>query len=146
MADIREQLLAAFQVEYREHVDAIRAALKRMAAGEDVQLREVFRRAHSLKGAARAVDLPDIESAAHTMEERFAGSMETGGRLGAGDQQQLNALLDVIERAASAVYGAPRAETASPAQETTSEFVRVDAGQVRKLAGSMHELSANLDL
>jgi two-component system chemotaxis sensor kinase CheA len=52
MADIREQLLAAFEVEYREHVDAIRAALEQVRAGQAVNMREAFRRAHSLKGAS----------------------------------------------------------------------------------------------
>ncbi|SFK88717.1 hybrid sensor histidine kinase/response regulator [Methylorubrum salsuginis] len=66
--DIRQQLLAAFEVEHREHLDAIRAAL---AAEGGVDWHDVFRRAHSLKGAARAVDLPPVEAVAHQLEALF---------------------------------------------------------------------------
>ncbi len=51
--DIRQLLLAAFDVEHREHVAAIRDALR----AEAPDWNDVFRRAHSLKGASRAVDL-----------------------------------------------------------------------------------------
>ncbi|WP_238258884.1 chemotaxis protein CheA, partial [Methylorubrum podarium] len=66
--DIRQQLLAAFEIEHREHLDAIRAAL---AADGPVDWHDVFRRAHSLKGAARAVDLPPVEAVSHQLETLF---------------------------------------------------------------------------
>lgn len=66
--DIRQQLLAAFAVEHREHLDAIRSAL---AAEGPVDWHDVFRRAHSLKGAARAVDLMPVEAVAHQLETLF---------------------------------------------------------------------------
>ncbi len=66
--DIRQQLLAAFEIEHREHLDAIRAAL---AAEGAVDWHDVFRRAHSLKGAARAVDLPPVEAVSHQLETLF---------------------------------------------------------------------------
>ena len=74
--DIRQQLLAAFAVEHREHLDAIRAAL---AAEGPVDWHDVFRRAHSLKGAARAVDLPPVEAVSHQLETLFE-RISTGGR------------------------------------------------------------------
>lgn len=66
--DIRQQLLVAFEIEHREHLDAIRAAL---AAEGPVDWHDVFRRAHSLKGAARAVDLPPVEAVSHQLETLF---------------------------------------------------------------------------
>ncbi|MGE5546061.1 MAG: response regulator [Solirubrobacterales bacterium] len=73
---IRERLLAAFQVEYREHLEAIRKLLDELAKRTEgsgiAQLDETFRRAHSLKGAARAVDLPQVETLAHKLETLFA--------------------------------------------------------------------------
>jgi len=80
MMDIREKLLAAFDIEYREHLEAIRAlmvgfALRREggSSGSGIaQLDEIFRRAHSLKGAARAVDLMPIEKIAHRLESLFS--------------------------------------------------------------------------
>jgi two-component system chemotaxis sensor kinase CheA len=65
--DIRQLLLAAFDVEHREHVAAIRDALR----ATDPDWNDVFRRAHSLKGASRAVDLPEVEAVAHRLESLF---------------------------------------------------------------------------
>ncbi|MFL5206739.1 MAG: Hpt domain-containing protein, partial [Microvirga sp.] len=71
MTDIRKQLLAAFEAEHREHLQAIRTALDHAGRGE-IDLTDVFRRAHSLKGAARAVDLPAVEEVAHQLEALFS--------------------------------------------------------------------------
>jgi two-component system chemotaxis sensor kinase CheA len=72
---IRERLLAAFQIEYREHLEAIRKILDdlatRMEGSGIAHLDEIFRRAHSLKGAARAVDLMPVEQLAHKLETLF---------------------------------------------------------------------------
>lgn len=76
MIGIRERLLAAFQVEYREHLEVIRKLvdeLVRRTEGSGIaQLDETFRRAHSLKGAARAVDLMPVEQLSHRLETLFA--------------------------------------------------------------------------
>ena len=69
--DIRQQLLAAFEVEHREQIDAIRAALAGGVDGRPPDWNDIFRRAHSLKGAARAVDLPPVEAVAHRLETLF---------------------------------------------------------------------------
>ena len=71
MADIRQLLLAAFEVEHREHIEAIRAALGAAGGERTPDWNDVFRRAHSLKGAARAVDLPAVEALAHRLEALF---------------------------------------------------------------------------
>jgi two-component system chemotaxis sensor kinase CheA len=68
VTDIRQQLLAIFEIEQRDHLAVIRALLHDHAAGQPADLMEVFRRAHSLKGAARAVDLPTVEDLAHRIE------------------------------------------------------------------------------
>ncbi len=71
MKDIRQRLLATFPIEHHDHVEQIRSLLAMIAntggaAGPDLD--EAFRRAHSLKGAARAVDLAPVESLAHSLE------------------------------------------------------------------------------
>jgi two-component system, chemotaxis family, sensor kinase CheA len=75
--DIRQKLLATFQVEHRDHVEQIRSLLAMIEStgGQAAapELEEVFRRAHSLKGAARAVDLRPIEELAHRLETLFSG-------------------------------------------------------------------------
>lgn len=71
--DIRQRLLATFQIEHRDHVEQIRSLLgliENTAAG--AELDEAFRRAHSLKGAARAVDLRPVEGLAHRLETLFS--------------------------------------------------------------------------
>ena len=78
--DIRQQLLAAFEAEHREHLDAIRAGLAAASEGRPADWNDIFRRAHSLKGAARAVDLPPVEAVAHRLETLFE-RLSGGGRV-----------------------------------------------------------------
>lgn len=101
MISIRERLLQAFQIEYREHVDAIRTLLDdfgHKAEGSGIaQLDEIFRRAHSLKGAARAVDLPVIEALSHRMEALFVKVRAGERKLDRAMASGLGGVLDVIE-------------------------------------------------
>lgn len=173
MDDIHQQLLAAFEVEHRDHVEAIRAALQGDAAPD---MREVFRRAHSLKGAARAVDLPAVEELAHRLEALFARVMEDGLALQGGVIDAVHLALDAIEVQAAAVRvgrSAPpttpalqaldralgveadaaspppaaaieEAPAESPAPDHGPEHVRVEADQLAGLSRAMHQLSAEL--
>lgn len=70
-------LRATFKVEAAEHLQAIGAGLLELerasAPAEQLQVIEtVFRAAHSLKGAARAVDFAEIESLCQSLESVFA--------------------------------------------------------------------------
>ena len=72
-----KKLLATFRVEADEHLKAMSSgllALEKTPAGEQqVEIVEtVFREAHSLKGAARAVNLTHIESVCQSLESVFA--------------------------------------------------------------------------
>lgn len=101
MNGIRERLLAAFQVEYREHLEAIRKLvddLVRRTEGSGIaQLDETFRRAHSLKGAARAVDLQPVEQLAHRLETLFARVRGGQMRLDKELSAVIVHILDVVE-------------------------------------------------
>lgn len=98
---IRERLLAAFQVEYREHLEAIRTLMvdlvRRKEGSGIAQLDETFRRAHSLKGAARAVDLAPVENVSHCLETLFARIRSGQMRLDKDMADMVNAGLDAIE-------------------------------------------------
>jgi two-component system chemotaxis sensor kinase CheA len=75
LKDIRQKLLAIFQIEHREHVEQLRsllAIIEKTPAQSAVELEEAFRRAHTLKGAARAVDLRPVEGLAHHLETLFS--------------------------------------------------------------------------
>ena len=96
MKDIRKQLLAAFDVEHREHLHAIRSALDAAGIG-NVDLADVFRRAHSLKGAARAVELPAVEEVAHRLEAIFSELLEEKKSLDPATVAAVRLSLDTIE-------------------------------------------------
>ncbi len=95
--DIRQQLLAAFEAEHREHLDAIRSALAAGADGREPDWNDVFRRAHSLKGAARAVDLPQVEAVAHRLESLFERVSTGARRLDRDAHAAIDLALDRIE-------------------------------------------------
>lgn len=72
-----KRLLATFRVEADEHIKAITAGLIDLEKSDPGQRRMeiieiVFREAHSLKGAARAVNLTDIETLCQAIEGVFA--------------------------------------------------------------------------
>jgi two-component system chemotaxis sensor kinase CheA len=77
---IMQELMATFKVELEEHLQAINKLL--LAAEEaggiasQEQMQEIFRQAHSLKGAARAVGLKEIEQISHKLENIFTNIRE----------------------------------------------------------------------
>lgn len=98
MEELRRQLLAAFDIEHREHLERIRSALAAAQSGAAaVDWRDVFRRAHSLKGAARAVDLPAVEEVAHRLEAVFHQVMDGSRRLDPPAIAAIERALDSIE-------------------------------------------------
>jgi two-component system, chemotaxis family, sensor kinase CheA len=81
MSNVDEEFLralrATFKVEAVEHLQAIGTGLleleKASAPAERMRMTEaIFRAAHSLKGAARAVNLSEIESLCQSLESLFA--------------------------------------------------------------------------
>ncbi|MGE4220286.1 MAG: response regulator [Alphaproteobacteria bacterium] len=141
MADILKQLLAAFEVEHREHLDAIREQLAAARNGMRLDVRQAFRRVHSLKGAARAVGLTDVEDASHALETFFERFLTGDGRPSTRDLAKVERELDAIE----GLVAAQRQEM--PAAEIgteLAEYLRVDAAQMARLSSSMHALSGDL--
>jgi two-component system chemotaxis sensor kinase CheA len=73
-AKVREQLINSFRVELAEHVQTMNDGLLALEQGtvdDDLRqstLEEVFRAAHSLKGAARAMGVTMVEQLAHALE------------------------------------------------------------------------------
>ncbi len=76
---IRQQLIASFHAEVAEHIqtmtDGLLALEQNRVAGEQKaeMLRTIFRAAHSLKGAARAVGVNVIAQMAHALEDVLDG-------------------------------------------------------------------------
>ena len=74
--DIMQQLRATFKIEATEHIQAMNRvllALEQNPEGDERKqlLEEIFREAHSLKGAAGAADFPQVEKTAHKLENVF---------------------------------------------------------------------------
>ena len=72
-----KSLRATFKVEAGEHLQAIAAgllALEKTPVPEEQRglIETVFRAAHSLKGAARAVNFTEVESICQSLEDVFA--------------------------------------------------------------------------
>ncbi len=72
--EIRRQLIDSFKTEQCEHIQKINQGLLALEknppdAERQTILKEIFREAHSLKGAARAVGLSLVESLSHSLEE-----------------------------------------------------------------------------
>ena len=77
LGGLMEELLATFKIEAEEHLQTMTSGLleleKGLTAEEQTEIIEtVFRAAHSLKGAARAVNLTDIESICQSLESVFS--------------------------------------------------------------------------
>ena len=163
MTDIRKQLLAAFEAEHREHLQAIRTALDHAGGGE-IDLTDVFRRAHSLKGAARAVDLPAVEEVAHQLEALFSQVLDGQQALDdpaiATVRQNLDLIedlvVDVLKPSGPQTPSAPASKpvvlepepdgpkTDASADTGTGSYLRVAVEQMEELSNSMHQLLAEL--
>ena len=95
--ELQRQLVATFRVELEEHTAALNKGLlkleKDLADGEkDELLKALFRSAHSIKGSARAVELKDISTVAHKMEDVL-------GALKKGELESSSQLVDGLLRA-----------------------------------------------
>ena len=75
--EFRKRLLATFKAEAMEHVVTMSACLAELERMPPIEVQmeaveTVFREAHSLKGAARAVNIPEVESVCQALEGIFA--------------------------------------------------------------------------
>lgn len=75
--NLLRRLLATFKAEAQEHIEAIDSGLLELERTVDAEARTAvldttFRAAHSLKGAARTVNVRDIEAVCQSLESVFA--------------------------------------------------------------------------
>ncbi len=102
--ELLRELLGTFQAEATEHLQTLNRALLQLErqpeeARRAELLRDAFRAAHSLKGAARAVSLTDIEGLAHAMENVLQKARDANLLLDAATCDMLYDTLDTIEQA-----------------------------------------------
>jgi two-component system chemotaxis sensor kinase CheA len=121
--DFLKTLRATFKVEAQEHVQAMATgvlALEKSPA-RDAQRRlveTVFRAAHSLKGAARAVDFTDIESQCQSLEDMFAAWKRQESAPTRDALDSVHRTLDAVS-AALAVPGRLREPAPAPDQSSS---------------------------
>ena len=80
--ELKRQLMVTFQAELEEHLGTLNKGLLALEEGpaseeREPLLAELFRAAHSVKGAARAVSVKDIEIIAHQLED-VLGAIQRG--------------------------------------------------------------------
>lgn len=73
-----KRLLATFRIESEEHITSMSAGLIKLESIQDPKektdlVENLFREAHSLKGAARAVGILEIEAVCRSLETVFSG-------------------------------------------------------------------------
>jgi len=100
--ELRERLLATFRIEADEHIKAIARGLigleKLPSAEVQADIVEtIFRRCHSMKGAARAVNLIDIETICHSLEGIFSAWKQEGVRYSRQLFDTIHNVLNIIE-------------------------------------------------
>ena len=126
--DFLKKLLATFRVEADEHIQAMSSGLvefEKMPAGEQRSetIERIYREAHSLKGAARAVNLADMGPVCHALESVFAG-------LKSGDVAATPALFDLLHQTLEALGGllasAGRAKAGAEKQAVAALIRRLD--------------------
>jgi two-component system chemotaxis sensor kinase CheA len=108
-----KKLLATFRVEADEHLKAMSSGLielEKASAGEQrpAIVERIFREAHSLKGAARAVNLGEVESVCQSLESVFAALK--GETLATSPP-----LFDLLHQAVDALGGLLAADSVAPA-------------------------------
>ena len=92
--ELMKRLLAIFRTEADEHIAAMGSGLLALehtveAEARKALIEQVYREAHSLKGASRAVNRSDIEQICGAMESVFSG-------LKAGELELTTVLIDLL--------------------------------------------------
>ncbi|MBI2295187.1 MAG: response regulator [Betaproteobacteria bacterium] len=118
--EFREQLRATFKVEAEEHLQAIGAGLLELEKAPSPReqrriIDTVFRAAHSLKGAARAVNFAEIESICQSLEDVFASWKRQESAPSPGEMDKLHRALNAITAALAAPGASRDAGTSAPA-------------------------------
>ncbi len=128
------ELMATFQTELQEHLSVLTKdllSLERNPTSDErtILLTNVFRAAHSIKGAARTVNLKDIETLSHRIEDVLV-------RIRQGELSLKPPLFDVLLTAVDAIGNAMAAHLRgeqTPSDDMAKVLARLD-DTVRGLA------------
>lgn len=165
-----EQLYQIFREEAKEHLAALEKGFLDLEATKPAEeqaalVNELFRRAHSLKGAARAAGLPALQQAGHVLEQTLETMRQSPQRVGRELVDAALAQLDAVRKLFEEWQRTPRPEEAAPSVPAAAPPVpvggeegftvrvpaeRLDrmlstAGEIRVSHRSAGDLAARLD-
>ena len=97
-----KELIGIFRLESSEHLTSIKKGLPVLLDTSDsndwsMTIEEVFRAAHSLKGAARTVGLVDIESISLKLEKAFSFLKNNKHSITEELESKLNMIVDELD-------------------------------------------------
>jgi len=123
--DFLKKLLSTFKIEAKEHIEALSSGLIELEHAslpekQAEMVETIFREAHSLKGAARAVNVMGIESICQSMESVFSSLKRREIALSAGMFDVLHHAVDGLETLLLSL----NAGTAANEKSATNSMVR----------------------
>jgi two-component system chemotaxis sensor kinase CheA len=128
-----QKLMQTFRVEAEEHLqDIVSQVVLLEQKGEAPSLEQVERilkRLHTLKGAARAVDLTDLETLCHAMENVFSAMRTTDDGLAAGQFDLVHQACGLARTLTNEPSGRARNLAGALAQRLNSLSAQLDAGE-----------------
>ena len=121
-----ESLMSTFVEEVADHVRSFNHDLLALESGQGDPaslLQSLFRTAHNLKGASRAVDVGLIENACHGLEDILARARDGERPLDAAAFEILFATADAIEDAGTSPQGKTVARLLAPGRADVPRLV-----------------------
>ncbi len=134
-----------FRAEAREIVDGLgRGVLAIEKQASAAQVAELFRLAHTLKGAARVVKQAAIAQDAHALEDLLARLRDGGLPPGREDIDQLLAKVDAIAERVRRLEAPAAREVAAAAPSEEAPALGIDSGALDSLSGHLAEATRAL--
>ena len=129
-----------FQIEAAEHIEAITAGLIALERAGDLEytsiVESVFREAHSLKGAARAVLLPGVEALCFDLESIFAAMKREELKLSAEMLDAIHPALGVLSALCANPNALSSKEAREKEEETLAALKQIVQGTANKRTGT----------
>ena len=137
--EFAKRLLSTFRVEADEHLKNITSGLIELEKDPDPQskagiIETVFREAHSLKGAARAVNLTDIETICQSLESVFSALKRQEIDLGPFIFDTLHQAVDILNELNLSFPKGVRTDTGK-ISEIIKKITKIEMGQAGSLKG-----------
>ncbi len=142
-SDLQQRVLAAFQVEFKEQMQAIRSMLSVWPSVAGAPIEEAFRMAHSMKGSARVCDMGEVESIAHQLESLLSqltkGEAKPTSDIKTRIEKQADAAEDAMAHAMAQMIrpSGQTSDTAAPSSQTfQQETTRIEMALLEELLQS----------